>query len=58
MAEEPLDLDYIHRFAAKLAIEAGSYLRDQALARASAQSYDLELSIKENAAVCSLRFEQ
>lgn len=46
-----LDLMEIHRFAAQLSIEAGSYLRDQALARASrSHTYDLELVIKENAA--------
>lgn len=50
-----IDLVEIHTFACQLAIEAGSYLRDQALARASrargAAAYDLELTIKENAAV-------
>ncbi|SGY39380.1 BQ5605_C003g02207 [Microbotryum silenes-dioicae] len=48
-----IDLDEMHRFASHLAILAGVYLRDQALQRASSQSgaqYDLELTIKENAA--------
>ncbi|SCZ96398.1 BZ3500_MvSof-1268-A1-R1_Chr8-2g10167 [Microbotryum saponariae] len=48
-----IDLDEMHRFASHLAILAGVYLRDQALQRASRQSgayYDLELTIKENAA--------
>ncbi|ORY88681.1 QA-X protein [Leucosporidium creatinivorum] len=50
---EGLDLQELHSFAATLAIDAGSYLREQALARASrnpvnGQHYDLELEIKEN----------
>lgn len=48
-----LDLTELHKFAATLAIDAGSYLRDQALLRAQrgpAQAYNLELTIKENAA--------
>lgn len=48
-------MDEYHKFACILAIEAGSYLRQQALARASRRGqprYDLELVIKENAAVC------
>lgn len=48
-----LDLAELHRFAATLAIDAGSYLRDQALIRSQrgpASAYDLELTIKENAA--------
>ena len=52
---DSLDLPELHRFAAHLSIDAGSYLRDQALARASrtpsgGKAYDLELEIKENAA--------
>ena len=54
-----LDLTEIHTFACQLAIDAGSYLRDQALARASrargAAAYDLELTIKENAAVSPVK---
>jgi hypothetical protein len=50
---EGLELQELHSFAATLAIDAGSYLREQALARASrnpanGQHYDLELEIKEN----------
>ncbi|KAK4700417.1 hypothetical protein P7C70_g5831, partial [Phenoliferia sp. Uapishka_3] len=49
-----LDLAELHTFACQLSIDAGSYLRDQALARASrargAVKTDLELTIKENAA--------
>lgn len=47
-------MDEYHKFACILAIEAGQYLRQQALARASRRGqpqYDLELTIKENAAV-------
>lgn len=50
------DYAALHAFAATLAIEAGSYLRDQALSRAypssvpGAAAYDLEMTIKENAA--------
>lgn len=48
-------MEEFHAFAALLAIEAGCYLREQALARASRRveqpSYNLELTIKENAAV-------
>ncbi|SCV67187.1 BQ2448_5833 [Microbotryum intermedium] len=50
---DDIDLDEVHRFASHLAILAGVYLGDQALQRASRQSgahYDLELTIKENAA--------
>jgi myo-inositol-1(or 4)-monophosphatase len=50
---DSLNLPELHTFACTLAIDAGSYLRDQALARASRSSssaYDLELTIKENAA--------
>lgn len=48
-----LNLEEIHTFAAQLAIEAGSFLWEQALERASASSsneYDIGLAIKENAA--------
>lgn len=49
------NLPELHAFACHLAIEAGSYLRDQALLRtarnpANGEHYDLELEIKENAA--------
>lgn len=51
---DSLDLPSLHRFAAHLSIDAGAYLRDQALQRASRHPgsghYDLELEIKENAA--------
>lgn len=43
----------LHAFAAQLAIDAGSYLRDQAISRAypsAGPAYDLEMVIKENAA--------
>lgn len=50
-----LDLSAIHSFAAQLALDAGAYLRDQALARTArargGTAYDLELTIKENSAV-------
>lgn len=49
----PLDLTALHAFAAQLAIEAGSYLREQAISRAypsAGPAYDLEMVIKENAA--------
>lgn len=48
-----LDLAALHAFAARLAIEAGSYLREQAISRAypsAGPAYDLEMVIKENAA--------
>ncbi|GAA5915158.1 inositol monophosphatase family protein [Sporobolomyces salmoneus] len=46
-----LDLSTLHAFAAKLAIEAGSYLRDQALQRTQGgRTFDESISIKENAA--------
>lgn len=50
---ELLNLEELHVFACTLSISAGEYLRDQALLRAQrgpAEAYDLELSIKENAA--------
>ncbi|BGP20965.1 hypothetical protein JCM10213_008189 [Rhodosporidiobolus nylandii] len=52
----PADLDLVelHRFAAELAIQAGSYLRDQALARTFAggagTAFSESIQIKENAA--------
>ncbi|GAA5852004.1 hypothetical protein JCM8547_000124 [Rhodosporidiobolus lusitaniae] len=49
-----LDLASLHRFAAELSIIAGSYLRDQALARTTAggasQAFGDSIQIKENAA--------
>lgn len=51
---DQLDLAEVHRFAARIAIEAGSYLRDQALARTQAGGASTALGesiqIKENAA--------
>ncbi|GAA5915501.1 hypothetical protein JCM6882_007911 [Rhodosporidiobolus microsporus] len=49
-----LDLPALHRFAAELSIQAGAYLRDQALARTFAggasHALDDSIQIKENAA--------
>lgn len=48
-----MNLSELHAFAAKLAIDAGSYLREQAISRAyptAGPAYDLEMVIKENAA--------
>ncbi|GAA6060632.1 hypothetical protein JCM10212_006383 [Sporobolomyces blumeae] len=51
MAVNP-DYSELHVFAATLAIQAGSYLRDQALARTqgAGAAFDESISIKENAA--------
>ncbi|GAA5941435.1 inositol monophosphatase family protein [Sporobolomyces koalae] len=46
-----IDLTELHRFAAQIAIQAGSYLRDQALQRTQGgRTFDESISIKENAA--------
>ncbi|KAK4047807.1 hypothetical protein OIV83_005149 [Microbotryomycetes sp. JL201] len=50
---DTLDLYELHRFAASIAIRAGSYLRDEALARMSRTRpahFDATIAIKENAA--------
>ncbi|GAA5947858.1 hypothetical protein JCM3765_001113 [Sporobolomyces pararoseus] len=48
---DTLDLKELHTFAARIAIEAGSYLRDQAIQRMQGgRSFDESISIKENAA--------
>ncbi|KAK4047286.1 hypothetical protein OIO90_006247 [Microbotryomycetes sp. JL221] len=50
---DSLDLSELHVFAATIAIKAGSYLRDEALARMSrtqASQFDSSIAIKENAA--------
>lgn len=50
---DTLDLNSLHVFAATLAIQAGSYLRDEALARMSRSApghFDASIAIKENAA--------
>ncbi|GAA5833181.1 hypothetical protein JCM5353_009051 [Sporobolomyces roseus] len=51
MTNSDLDLSALHAFAAQMSIMAGSYLRDQALARTQgARSFDESITIKENAA--------
>ncbi|KAM0787160.1 hypothetical protein ACM66B_006410 [Microbotryomycetes sp. NB124-2] len=50
---DSLDMDELHRFAASVAIKAGSYLRDEALARMSRSRpahFESTIAIKENAA--------
>jgi len=51
MTKFDLDFSELHSFSAHLAILAGSYLREQALARTQgARSFDESITIKENAA--------